>query len=133
MRDSLLVTPIPAQQAFTHLLDLPEVIDLLNEDLRFTIMVGDVYRDNPDWVIKKTDSLNLVVARAHAEELENWKTSIENDPEAKLELQAAASEYATESGYTVEAAEANSVDEYAFDDVYDDRDPVQTGAQLDRS
>ncbi len=118
--------PIPAQQAFTHLLDLPEVIDLLNEDLRFTIMVGDVYRDNPAWVIQKMDSLNLVVARAHAEELENWKTSIENDPEAKLELQAAANEYATENGYTVEASEGNSVDEYAYDDVYADRDPVNS-------
>jgi len=59
--------PISARQAFTHLLDLPEVIDLLNEDLRFTIMVGDVYRDNPAWVIQKMDSLNLSVARAHAE------------------------------------------------------------------
>lgn len=112
--------PIPAQQAFTHLLDLPEVIDLLNEDLRFTIMVGDVYRDNPAWVIQKMDSLNLSVARAHAEELENWKTSIENDPEAKLELQAAAREYAAENGYAIENEEGDSDDGYAFDDVYYD-------------
>ena len=118
--------PITAQQAFTHLLDLPEVIDLLNEDLRFTIMVGDVYRANPAWVIQKMDSLNLVVARAHAEELENWKSSIENDPEAKLELQSAANEYATENGYAVEAAEGNSVDDYAYDDVYADSDPVNS-------
>jgi hypothetical protein len=118
--------PISAKQAFTHLLDLPEVIDLLNEDLRFTIMVGDVYRANPAWVIQKMDSLNLVVARAHAEELENWKTSIENDPEAKLELQSAANEYATENGYAVEEVEGNSVDDYAYDDVYADRDPVNS-------
>ena len=114
--------PIPAQQAFTHLLALPEVIDLLNEDLRFTIMVGDVYRENPAWVIEKMDSLNLVTARAHAEELQNWKTNIENDPEAKLELQAAAREYATENGYAVEEAETNGDDVYVFDDVYYDKD-----------
>ncbi len=92
----------PAQQAFEQLLGLPEVIDLLNEDLRFTILVGETYRDNPAWVIQKTDSLNLAVARAHAEELENWKTSLENDPAAKAELQSAANEYASENGYDSE-------------------------------
>ena len=45
---------------------LPEVIDLLNEDLRFTVLVGEVYRDNPSWAVHKMDSLNLAVARAHA-------------------------------------------------------------------
>ncbi|MFN0174722.1 MAG: hypothetical protein ACKVU0_08765 [Saprospiraceae bacterium] len=100
----------PAQKAFEHLLGLPEVIDLLNEDLRFTILVGETYRDNPAWVIQKMDSLNLAVARSHAEELENWKTTLENDPAAKSELQAAAKEYANENGY-------NS-DDYSGDDLY---------------
>jgi len=102
--------PAPAQQAFEHLLGLPEVIDLLNEDLRFTILVGETYTDNPAWVIHKMDSLNLAVARTHAEELENWKTTLENDPAAKAELQAAAKEYATENGY--------NTDDYNGDDLY---------------
>lgn len=105
---------VPAQQAFRQLLALPEVIDLLNEDLRFTILVGETYRDNPAWVIYKTDSLNLAVARAHAEELDNWRNSIENDPEAKAELQSAASEYAAENGY--------DPDDYYSDDLYNDGD-----------
>ena len=100
----------PAQQAFEHLLGLPEVIDLLNEDLRFTILVGETYRDNPAWVIHEMDSLNLAVARSHAEELENWKTTLENDPAAKAELQAAAKEYANENGY--------NTDDYTGDDLY---------------
>ncbi len=112
----------PAQQAFEHLLGLPEVIDLLNEDLRFSILVGETYRDNPAWVIQKMDSLNLAVARSQAEELENWKTSLENDPDAKAELQSAAKEYATENGY--------KTDEYSGDDLYyngeyyDQDDPI---------
>ncbi len=102
----------PAQQAFEHLLGLPEVIDLLNEDLRFTILVGETYQDNPAWVIQQMDSLNLAVARSHAEELENWKTTLENDPATKAELQAAANEYATENGY--------NTDDYSGDDLYYD-------------
>ena len=103
--------PSPAQRAFEHLLGLPEVIDLLNEDLRFTILVGETYRDHPAWVIQKTDSLNLAVARSHAEELENWKSTLENDPAAKTELQSAAREYAAENGYN---------DDDESDDLYSD-------------
>jgi hypothetical protein len=104
--------PIPAKQAFNHLLGLPEVIDLLNEDLRFTILVGDTFRDQPSWVIQQMDSLNLAVARAHAEELDNWKTSLENDPAARTELESATREYVAENGY--DAAD------YYSDDLYND-------------
>ena len=101
--------PASAKQAFEHLLGLPEVIDILNEDLRFTILVGETYQNNPAWVLHKMDSLNLAVARSHAEELENWKSTLENDPDAKTELQSAAKEYADENGYT------------DYDDAYYDR------------
>ncbi len=89
----------PSQMAFRKLLDLPEVIDILNEDLRFTVLVGDLYRDDPAWVIGHMDSLNLVVARNHAQELEEWKQHLENNPEARTELQSAAAEYSAEYGY----------------------------------
>jgi hypothetical protein len=102
--------PIPAKQAFNHLLGLPEVIDLLNEDLRFTILVGETYRDYPSWVVQQMDSLNLAVARAHAEELDSWKAALENDPEAKAELESASREYAAEYGYDAE--------DYYSDDLY---------------
>ncbi|MBK6929568.1 MAG: hypothetical protein IPH12_01415 [Saprospirales bacterium] len=45
--------PEPARNAFRKLLELPEVVDILNEDLRFTVLVGDVYREDPTWVIQK--------------------------------------------------------------------------------
>lgn len=91
--------PAPAQRALRSLLDLPEVVDILNDDLRFTVLVGDVYKESPAWVLQKVDSLNLVVARNHAAELENWKQEVENDPIAQKELQSAAHEYAIEYGY----------------------------------
>ncbi|MBL7797411.1 MAG: hypothetical protein JNJ90_13025 [Saprospiraceae bacterium] len=94
--------PAPAQAAFRTLLGLPEVVDILNEDLRFTIMVGDVYREDPAWVIRKMDSLHLAVARAHADEQAEWKQTLANDPQAQQELQSAAQEYAREYGYVDE-------------------------------
>jgi hypothetical protein len=103
--------PAVGQRAFEHLLGLPEVIDLLNEDLRFTILVGETYRENPVWVIHKMDSLNLTVARSQAEELQNWKTDLENDPNARAELQSAARDYADENAYDSEY--------YSGDDFYE--------------
>jgi len=105
--------PAPAQQAFRTLLGLPEVVDILNEDLRFTILVGDVYREDPAWAIRKMDSLNLAVARAHALEQAEWKKNIENDPQAQQELQAAAREYANEYGYVDEIYDIGPDDLYA--------------------
>lgn len=94
--------PAPAKAAFQKLLGLPEVVDILNEDLRFTVLVGDLYKEDPAWVLQKVDSLNLVVAREHAEELDQWKNTLENDPNARSEFQAAAQEFASEYGYTDE-------------------------------
>jgi hypothetical protein len=112
--------PAPAQNAFRTLLGLPEVVDILNEDLRFTILVGDVYREDPAWAIRKMDSLNLAVARSHAAEQEEWKKNIENDPETQQELQAAANEYANEYGYTDE------IYDIVNDDLYADPGPAPT-------
>lgn len=106
------------RMAFEQLLRLPEVVDLLNEDLRFTILVGETYRDNPDWVIRQMDSLNLVVARNHATEVENWQKTIENDPAAQSELKAAAEEYAKENGYVSEISD----DLYAEEGYYTEED-----------
>ncbi|MCB0533782.1 MAG: hypothetical protein H6574_16310 [Lewinellaceae bacterium] len=106
--------PAPAQQAFQTLLGLPEVIDILNEDLRFTVLVGDIYQEDPAWVIRKTDSLNLVVARAQAQELDSWQNTLENDPQARQELQAAAQEYADANGYTY----TDEVYDIVQDDLY---------------
>lgn len=106
----------PTQAAFRKLLELPEVVDILNEDLRFTVLVGDVYREDPAWVLHKMDSMNLAVARAQAEELDSWKKTVENDPQARSELASAAREYAAENGY--------DASDYTYDDLYDNR-PAQ--------
>ncbi len=110
--------PAPAQAAFRQLVGLPEVLDLLNQDLRFTVLVGDAYRDDPASVIRQTDSLHLAVARAHAQELEDWKKEIENDPQAQQEMAAASKEYATEYGYDSE--------DYPYDDLYDSYETRRT-------
>lgn len=92
--------PAKTQEAFKTLIQLPEVMNILTEDMSMTVLVGDLYRKNPSQVVATLDSLNLVLANENAQELEDWKKSLENDPDAKKELEQAAAEYAQESGYT---------------------------------
>ena len=82
-----------------ELLQLPEVLDLLTKNIQLAILVGDRYRKSPDRVWQQADSLNLVVARENAQELEDWKQQLDADPALKKDLQAAAENYATEYGY----------------------------------
>ncbi len=97
--------PGPAQEAFSTLIDLPEVLTLLTENIRLSILVGDLYRADPEWLLHKTDSLNMVVARQNAQELEDWQESLKEDPEAKQELETSAKEF----------AEANAYDDLYYD------------------
>jgi hypothetical protein len=112
---SNLLTPYrpKTRAALQHLVDLPEVLSMLTENIRLTVLVGDLYKKDPAWVLHKADSLNLVVARRQAQELEDWKVSLEKDPMAMQELEASAEAFGNEHGYYYE----DYYDE-SFDDVY---------------
>ena len=99
--------PPETQDALRTLTDLPEVLTILTDNIRLTILVGDMYQKDPDWLWRKADSLNLVVARQRAEDLEEWKQSLEDNPDAVAELKNTATAYE---------------EEYGYDDVYYDYD-----------
>ncbi len=100
--------------AFYHLLELPEVLSILSDNLRLVVLAGDIYKRNPEWILRMADSLNLEIARQQAQDLADWKSELENDPEAQSEMVAAAEEYAGE---------------YIYDDVY--YDPVDDDIYYD--
>ncbi|MBK8504407.1 MAG: hypothetical protein IPL46_20695 [Saprospiraceae bacterium] len=98
------------QKAVQQLLDQPEVLSIICDELELAILVGNLYITNRNWLLKKADSLNLVLAAENSKALEDWKASIANDPEAQEELKASIKEYN---------------EDYPFDDVYYDRDYVE--------
>lgn len=106
--------PPRTQEALNQLLELPEVLSIMTDNIKLTILVGDLYKNDPERVLQKADSLNLVVARQRAQELEDWKKSLEDDPEARAELEASTEAFAEEQGYLYD-------DEYYgenYDDIY---------------
>lgn len=99
-------TPINIRNAYQVLLDNPEVLDILFGELDLAILVGNLYLGDKEWVMQKADSLNLALAAQNSRDLEDWKKSLAEDPEAREELLSSLDEYANE---------------YPFDDVYYDQ------------
>jgi len=105
------------QDAYQQLIQLPEIINILAENMNMTVLLGDVYRKNPEELKDELDALNLVVAEQKAQELNDWKQNLEKDPDAKREYERASQEFAQEQGYDqsdyVEStAERNTTDIY---------------------
>ncbi len=68
--EALLVSyPYTTQSALRHLLPLPEVLSILTDNIRLTVLAGALYRREPDWLLSQVDSLHLEVARQNAQEL----------------------------------------------------------------
>ncbi|MFT5763155.1 MAG: hypothetical protein ACI8X3_000574 [Saprospiraceae bacterium] len=107
--------PLQTRESLQQLIALPEVLTILTENIRLTVLVGDLYKKEPVWLLQKADSLSLEVARQNAKELEDWKESLENDPEAMEELKASAGSFAEEYAY-----DDDEYDAYYSDDQYDD-------------
>jgi len=87
------------RNALQQLVGLPEVMSVLTENIEVVILVGDAYKNYPDWVLHKADSLHMELARQNAKELEDWKKRVEENPELADDLEATAKEFAEENNY----------------------------------
>lgn len=102
--------PLLTQNALRDLVQLPEVLSILTDNIRMAVLVGDIYRRKPDWLLSQMDSLSLIAARDRARELEDWKNNLESNPQAKEELMQSAQAFADEYSYDDSA--------YDYDDAY---------------
>ena len=91
--------PEKTREAYRHLLLFPEVLEILSDNMKLTVTVGDLYRREPDWVKTKLDSLNREVTKETAEEATEWKRKLKENPELLQAYTDAAEEYAKEKGF----------------------------------
>jgi len=90
--------PEKGQTALEKMIELPEVLSILTDNVKMMIMVGDVYNSDPEWIRRKADSLALEVARSMTIELDEWKEKVENDSQAINQLKSVAKEYTNDLG-----------------------------------
>lgn len=98
--------PANVQKTFNDLLQMPEVISLLNDHLSLSVRVGDHYKRDPQWVMHKSDSVAAAEAKINAEQLADWKQTMQQDTGAQNDMKAAANEYATDNGYSQSTVDA---------------------------
>ena len=91
--------PSTTQSAYRTLMNEPELLKELGENRNFTTALGDAYRSDPNGTRAKFDQLNRTVAQQKEEALEDYRETLENNPEAREEAQEAARSFAGEYGY----------------------------------
>jgi hypothetical protein len=84
---------------FGEMIKMPDVLNMLFDNMQYTVVVGDYYKKNPERILHKTDSLNLVLTQKNQQETNDWKQSMADDPQSQQEYVQAAQEYAQDNGY----------------------------------
>ena len=91
--------PEPVQDALNNLVGQPEILTILMDNIRLTVLVGKVYEKDPNWLLNKADSLHYKLANDNARELNDWKKSLDDDPESAKQLQEVSAQYKEEYDY----------------------------------
>ena len=90
---------VPTQNAFRQLIDMPDVMTQLTDQIDKTARLGDAFRANPDQVTKDLTALHDSLQVQNQQELADYQNELNNDPQAKQELQQASQAYAQANGY----------------------------------
>jgi len=64
------------KHSFDILLNYPELLTILSENMKTTVTLGDLYKRNPQMIKRKVDSLNTEITKANGIEYEDWKKGI---------------------------------------------------------
>ncbi|UCH96852.1 MAG: DUF3300 domain-containing protein [Candidatus Aminicenantes bacterium] len=101
------------QETIWDLVRFPEILSILTENISLTILLGDMYKNNPQQIKKQLEELQVEGARQQSQAVNSWRKSLEDDPEAMEEFQQAAEEYAREQGYDDEKMKISETEKVA--------------------
>jgi len=84
------------------LLKYPEIVSVLAEDKDFTRLLGNTFREDPEWVNAQIDQVSQELESQNKKDVADYKAQIESDPDAYKEMVSAADQFAAESNNTRE-------------------------------
>lgn len=114
-KDALNSYPADIQKTYKELIGLPEIMMIMSNNLNMTVLLGDLYRNNPEKIKNELDSLNVVVAEKKAKELNDWKEALEKDPQAMAEYENESQDFASQHNYTQSDYSQSLPDRYQTD------------------
>lgn len=86
--------PDNVKTSFNVLLNYPEVLTTLSQDMNTTVALGDLYKRNPQLIKRKSDSLSFVISKENGIEYNEWKAGISKDTALQKELKQVSKKYA---------------------------------------
>jgi hypothetical protein len=90
-------TPSNTQQAFSTLSNRPDILNTLSNNTHLTVILGEMHKNDPAQTVAMLDSIRTENAKTNAKDFEEWKNGLEQNPQAKKELEQAASEFSKEN------------------------------------
>ena len=102
--------PAEVALALRNLIEYPEILTILTDDIELTMMAASLYKKRPEWVLEQADSLHNVLVEQQILEVDNWKKRLDEDPDAYNEMLTSARSFAEEYNY----------DDLYYDEEYDD-------------
>jgi hypothetical protein len=89
--------PTQIAESVNMLLGYPEVISALVEDKPFTKLLGEVYHEDPQWVIGQITEVAQQLATQNKADLDAYKDQIQKDPQAYNEMLDASDKFSREN------------------------------------
>jgi len=108
--DAIAGLPDEAQDAFRTLVADPELLAAMGRSPSAVANVAAEFRDSPSAARAHLDELAAQVAADEAKAEREWRETVENDPEARRELETASRRYAEEYGYDYDDLTRRDVD-----------------------
>lgn len=84
------------QSSIRRLIDTPEILSTMADNLEFTRLAGSVYQKYPSEMDSKLEELHNKIKDQKAKELADYEKKLEEDPEAYQEMLDAAEQFASE-------------------------------------
>lgn len=96
-----LISPLdePTQAAFRQLMAMPDVLSLLTQQIDKTTKLGQAFQVDPDGVTQNLTALHDSLDAQTQRELADYQRELDQDPQARQELQQAGQAYAQANGY----------------------------------
>lgn len=91
--------PEKAKNNFKELVKNPEVLKILSDGIRTTVILGDAYDKDSVSLALILDSISMVHATENLKNKEDWEDGLKKNTEAKKEMEIAAKKFATDEGY----------------------------------
>jgi hypothetical protein len=88
--------PSQLQDDFRKVVDNPDVMTLLTDNIDLTVSLGESYKSDPQGITQYLDSLSVAINGQNAKDLEDYKNAVQSDPKLQAEMKKAADDFASQ-------------------------------------